>query len=231
VYVPAAREFASTFDRLGHDQTLEALERLTSGIATDFDDVLSGISFRLEQVRSALDPADPRLDELLFLRKLTEQAMTLTHKLLDCAQTAHAVTSRQAAPGPSKPTILLTEDESAVRKLARRILERAGYRVVEAVNAEEALEIAAVQAEPFALLLTDMMLPGVNGTELAAALQIKQPDLPVVCMSGYTRDTMPDTGTSSVSFHFLEKPFTPASLLAAVSAVVSFPAAHATNAA
>jgi CheY-like chemotaxis protein len=231
VYAPAARAFVDTIDGRNQGQTLEAIERLACSVAHDFDDVLTTINQRLDSLNEALVPGDPRRDDVNLLRRATEQGVDLTRRLLEYTRPANGAAVKQAAPAASKPAILLAEDENAIRKLARRVLERAGYSVVEAGSAEEALEIASVHAEPFALLLTDLMLPGMNGTSLAAALQTRQPDLPVICMSGYTQDTIPHTGATSVEFRFLEKPFTPTSLLAAVSALLPRPAAHAPSAA
>ncbi len=83
-------------------------------------------------------------------------------------------------------TILLVDDEPDVRHLARDILEPNGYRVLEAGDADEALRIAQSHAEPIHLLLTDVVMPGLGGHELAARLQPQRPEMKVLYMSGFT---------------------------------------------
>jgi PAS domain S-box-containing protein len=104
-------------------------------------------------------------------------------------------------------TILLAEDEPAVRKYVRRILERRGYTVIEAANGRQALE-AARTIRPD-LLLTDLVMPEIGGVDLAAAFGGPS-GIPVVCMSGYSERLWP---VSAPVVAFLQKPFTPAALL------------------
>ena len=109
-------------------------------------------------------------------------------------------------------TVLLVEDEPGVRKLARRVLEKTGCRVVEARSGAEALARLDELAEPLRLLVTDMVMPGLDGRDLAGRIRERFPDCPVLLMSGYTEDAVIrgqrfDGGTA-----FIEKPFTPAEL-------------------
>ncbi len=82
-------------------------------------------------------------------------------------------------------TILLVDDESEVRDLAREILEAQGYRILEAASAEEALQVARTHTEPIALLLTDVVMPGLHGHELAAQLRVQRPETKVLYMTGF----------------------------------------------
>ena len=82
-------------------------------------------------------------------------------------------------------TILLVEDEAIVRELTVQILESDGYQVLEAMNGTEALRIAGEHGAPIDLLLTDVMMPGMNGKELANKLRLHHPDMRVLFMSGY----------------------------------------------
>jgi two-component system, cell cycle sensor histidine kinase and response regulator CckA len=82
-------------------------------------------------------------------------------------------------------TILLVDDESEVRDLAREILEAHGYRILEAASAEQALEVSRRHPEPIALLLTDVVMPGMHGHELAAQLRIQRPETKVLYMTGF----------------------------------------------
>jgi two-component system cell cycle sensor histidine kinase/response regulator CckA len=106
-------------------------------------------------------------------------------------------------------TLLLVEDNDAVRTLARDALTRYGYEVLEAANGAEALLIATSQLDRIQLVLTDVVMPVMGGRELVARLTALRPDLKVVFMSGYTTEAVVAEGVSSA---FLQKPFTPALL-------------------
>ena len=127
-----------------------------------------------------------------------------------------------AAPSPCKRRhqILLVEDELSVRVIARRILETAGYAVVEASNGVEALRHIEPKPDAFALVLTDLVMPEMGGRELADRLRALRPAPRVVFMSGYTEDaTLRRTagGPSDRAGLFLQKPFTTDSLTRKVS--------------
>jgi len=125
----------------------------------------------------------------------------------------------RGAPGGSE-TVLLVEDDPSVRALARMGLEAFGYRVLEAENADQALRIADGHAEPIHLLLTDVVLPGMGGRELAERLCIRRPGLQVLYMSGYTDDAVVRQGLLQEEVAFLQKPYTPATLAARVREVL-----------
>jgi len=117
-------------------------------------------------------------------------------------------------------TILLVDDDVIVREIASEILTMRGYDVIEAPNGQEALQQMATVKRPIHLLLTDVMMPGMNGRELAEQLLAKQPSLRVVFMSGYNQDELLRKGISSQSVAFVPKPFTIQSLSSAVKAVL-----------
>ena len=100
-----------------------------------------------------------------------------------------------------------------LRALIRRILERAGFTVLAAVDGEDALARVAKHTGPLDLLLTDVVLPGVNGKGVADAITALRPGTPVLFMSGYTEDTIVHHGVLDKGIHFLEKPFTRQDLL------------------
>ncbi len=83
-------------------------------------------------------------------------------------------------------TILVVDDQADVLTLARDILQDKGYRILEAGDAEEALQIAHAHAEPIHLLLTDVVMPGINGRQLAERLGRERPEMKVLYMSGFT---------------------------------------------
>jgi CheY-like chemotaxis protein len=116
--------------------------------------------------------------------------------------------------------ILLVEDEPLVREVAQRVLERAGYTLKVAGSAEEALLLAPALGD-FDLLLTDVVMPGRSGRELADALLAQRPQLRVLFMSGYTEDMVVTRGVLAGQMALLQKPFTPDSLLAAVRAALA----------
>ncbi len=110
-------------------------------------------------------------------------------------------------------TILLVEDEPGVRAFAAQVLEEAGYQVQQAASGEAALELVATVAEPIALLLTDVVMTGINGRVLAERLRVLYPKLCVVYTSGYTEDVVLRAGVTAEGVAFLQKPFTPQALL------------------
>jgi PAS domain S-box-containing protein len=118
-------------------------------------------------------------------------------------------------------TILLVEDEASLRKLAARVLGDLGYHVVSAGTVTEALEVLAEAGGKLDLLLTDLVLPGGRqGKDLAGDLLSDRPDLPVLFMSGYTRNAIVHAGRLDAGVNFLEKPFTPGMLASAVRTVL-----------
>src|SRR4029077_18504428 len=104
--------------------------------------------------------------------------------------------------------ILLVEDAEPLRKLAQAFLESNGFRVLSAQSGEAALEIAARHAGPFDLLLTDVVMPGMNGRVLAEQLSLRQPGLKVLFMSGYTDSFIAGHGVLQEGTNLLHKPFT-----------------------
>ncbi len=129
-----------------------------------------------------------------------------------------------AEPEPAEPvstggngeTLLVVEDEAALRDVAGRILAGAGYRVLAADGGHQALELAALHDGTIDLLLSDVMMPGMLGKELAERLVDARPDTRVLYMSGYARPVLASQGTLDPGVALLEKPFTAEALLSAV---------------
>ena len=120
-----------------------------------------------------------------------------------------------------RETILLVEDEGAVRELARDILEANGYEVLEARHGDEALAICERHSEAIHLMLTDVVMPGMNGRELAERLARLRPETKVLYMSGYTDNAIVIGGVLNGRAVFLQKPFTPDALARKVREVLS----------
>jgi two-component system cell cycle sensor histidine kinase/response regulator CckA len=132
-----------------------------------------------------------------------------TFQIFLCAIPAPTI-AVDAAPRTSMPgtgSILLVEDDEAIRRLLRLWLMRCGYAVVAVGNATEALN--AVATRPIVdIVVTDVMMPGMNGPELVKLLQDTRPDLPVLYISGYAHDALTTEGLLPAGTHFLSKPFT-----------------------
>jgi len=121
---------------------------------------------------------------------------------------------------PALETILLAEDEDGIRTLVRKILRKQGYTVLEAHNGEEALRIAQSHSQEIDLLLTDVVMLGLNGRELAERLQAGRRNIKVLYISGYTGEGLAGEGALPEGAAFLQKPFSLASLLDKVRSVL-----------
>jgi CheY-like chemotaxis protein len=135
-------------------------------------------------------------------------------------------TLRPARAQPvSRETVLLVEDEDLVRSLAQRVLEQRGYRVFAAQGATDALDLHSQIPGRVDLVVTDVVMPGLGGRQLAERLRERQPDLPVLFMSGYTTDDVLRQGIQAEEMHFIQKPFTPDGLARKVRDVLHHPTA------
>ncbi|MBZ5592112.1 MAG: response regulator [Acidobacteriia bacterium] len=110
-------------------------------------------------------------------------------------------------------TILLVEDEEAVRKLVRRTLERQGYHLLVAAGGADAVSLAEHHGGPIHLLITDVVMPQMSGREAAEKLRALRPGLQVLYVSGYTETTVARSGDLTAGARFLQKPFTPLALV------------------
>jgi two-component system, cell cycle sensor histidine kinase and response regulator CckA len=120
-------------------------------------------------------------------------------------------------------TVLLVEDEDSVRQLVRETLESRGYRVLEAANGADALTLAAALPDPIHLVITDVVMPGLNGHELVQQLQPARPGLKVLYLSGYAQDAFPSPAAADSQKTFLQKPFTLQSLSRKVREILGPP--------
>jgi CheY-like chemotaxis protein len=105
-------------------------------------------------------------------------------------------------------TLLVVEDDDALREIATSVLRSAGYTVLAAASGAAALEIAAQHQGSLQLVLTDMVMPGMGGRELATRLTEIRPDIRIVYTSGYTDDAILRRHALEASDHFLSKPYT-----------------------
>jgi two-component system cell cycle sensor histidine kinase/response regulator CckA len=118
--------------------------------------------------------------------------------------------------------VLLVEDEDAVRKFGARALRNKGYTVIEASNGEGALEVLE-KGEAIDILITDIVMPGVDGPSLIRQVRDKRPELKVICISGYTEDSFRKRLDLSDNIHFLSKPFSLQQLAGKVKEVIHAP--------
>lgn len=117
-------------------------------------------------------------------------------------------------------TILLVEDDEAVREVAARTLGRFGYRVLSAGEGTDALRVVEEKGEEIDLLLTDIMMPGMNGVELGMEVARRKPGIKVFYMSGYADQELVRQGLLEPGTTFLQKPFTPRQLAARIRAIL-----------
>ena len=143
--------------------------------------------------------------------------------------------TKDRLPFPEEPvwstagteTVLLVEDEPAVLAVGKRVLEEAGYTVLEAQSGPEALRVAGQQEHRPDILVTDVIMPHMGGRELADRLLARRPDLKVLYVSGYTNDAILNRGVLEPGVLILEKPFTPEAILRKVRQALGAPAPHA----
>ena len=121
------------------------------------------------------------------------------------AQVAAPVEYRKVEPGTE--TILLVEDEANLRYLARQYLEKQGYKVIEAADGAVAMQIAVAHEAMIHLLLTDVIMPGMNGRELAQRIAEIRPNVKILYMSGYTENVIGHNGMLDAGIRLLQKPF------------------------
>jgi CheY-like chemotaxis protein len=138
---------------------------------------------------------------------------------------------RAAGPTEAVPaggiaeTILLAENDESIRRLSVAVLEAAGYRVLTAPDGEEALRLAGETQGTIHLLLTDVVMPKLDGPRLAAKLKSARPGLRILMMSGYTAEVLASQGRLPAGAGFLEKPFLSDTLIRRVREALSNPPA------
>jgi CheY-like chemotaxis protein len=136
------------------------------------------------------------------------------------AETPEAI-RKPVEPSPGGYTVLLVEDDVAVRGIVRENLASIGCRVLEAQNGPEAIRIAEEHAGPIHVVLTDVVMPGFNGQELAERLAASRPDTKVLYMSGYTDDVVVRNALLGAHVAFIQKPFTSQALARKLSELLN----------
>jgi CheY-like chemotaxis protein len=136
----------------------------------------------------------------------------------EAARTARETT--ETVPVGGNETILLVDDEAGIRRTVERMLSSRGYRVMTAAGGAEALELVARLQRPPALLVTDVVMSGMSGPELAERLVALYPALKVLYISGYMEDTIAHRGILKNGIDLLSKPFSAATLVAKVREIL-----------
>jgi hypothetical protein len=116
--------------------------------------------------------------------------------------------------------VLLVEDDDAVRRAARRMLEKSGFSVIEAEDGRDGLAVASSHEGEIDVVVTDLMMPRMNGGEFAEALAQSHPSLRVVFTSGYTDDAVVRRGLVNATHAFVQKPFTGDKLVRTITALM-----------
>jgi two-component system cell cycle sensor histidine kinase/response regulator CckA len=166
------------------------------------------------------------------VRVYSEPGMGASFKVyLPALEASGSVPQPQPAAPPERlgghETVLLCEDEPAVGALLERVLTRAGYEVLNCAAPDEALRAAAEHTGSIDILVTDVIMPGLTGPQLAERLVAEHGTLRTLFLSGYTADVIRDRGHLPPGSAFLEKPFEPPALLTAVRALLAEnPSAH-----
>lgn len=147
----------------------------------------------------------------IYLPSLDEKAESVRH-----------VSAQRPLSGGTE-TIFLVEDEDVVRNLAYKLLKRLGYDVSVFANGASALEAAETQTERIALLITDVVMPGINGRALATAFKVGHPESAVLYTSGYTENVIVHQGVLEEGIHFLGKPYSPLSMAEKIREILDPP--------
>ena len=222
------RERRQLEEQLQHSQRMEAVGRLAGGIAHDFNNVLTAVLGSIELLLLDAPPDRPHREELDIIRDAATRAKDLIRQLLafsarQVLQPAVVDLNRLVRDVAKMLRRLIGEDIKLETLLARKVLERAGYRVLVAAGGAEALDLAERYAGPIHLLLTDVVMPGMNGRELIRRLAPLRPDLRVLYMSGYADEAVAQHGVLDPGTAFLQKPFTPGGLADKVRGVLDTP--------
>lgn len=228
---PLAADESRAPDPSPPDDATAAAQRLADTFASDVNDILTTILTSVEMVLDRMGPTDPVRADAEAIRRAARRGAELTQRMRAIARGPAPVQLRPLpAPPPANSaspqgserqrTVLLAEDDPSVRALMTRVLERAGLAVLVAGGGEEALDLARAHGAPLDALVTDVMMPGMGGAELSRRLRQVDPTLPVLLVSGYTAGALEHPTAPGDNAEFLQKPFSPQTLLERVRGVM-----------
>ena len=190
-----------------------------------------GSTFPAEISLSAIDTDDGLL-VIAAVREDVRQIQLAARRAADLIllpATGHGIQAEpmpEPQPGGAGGTVLIVEDELAMREVTRRILSRSGYTVIAAATGHEAIEIAASYTVDIDVLLTDVVMPQMLGKQAAERIRALQPGVKVLFMSGYARGVLDFQGVVEAGVNLIQKPFSEAELLAALRHITAGATPH-----
>ena len=225
-------------DLAARTRDLEEANTTSSFVAHELNNLLTVIQINTEFLLESVGENPASAQELDEIQRASKRASILARQLLASsrlepfdANLAEATLRRKSpATTPAIPekaprvaeTILLVEDEAAVRALAKRILTQKGYRVLEASDGAIALRIAAGHVGEIDLVLTDVAMPNLGGRGMVEELRELSPGMRVLFMSGYPREEIFPEKSAAVDTPYLQKPFTSETLSAEVRSALGY---------
>jgi CheY-like chemotaxis protein len=213
-------------------ERLESTGQLGGGVAQDVSNLLAVISnyaaFVGDEV--AKDGAQVNWQSI---REDVRQIQLAARRAADLTLLPATGQGIQAEPMPEPQpgggageTVLIVEDEPAMREVTRRILSRSGYTVIAAATGHEAIEIAASHTGDIDVLLTDVVMPQMLGKEAAERIRALRPGVTVLFMSGYARGVLDPQGVVEAGVNLIQKPFSEAELLATLRRTIASATPH-----
>jgi CheY-like chemotaxis protein len=237
------KQSISASDTNSRSQALEEASRTSSYVAHELNNLLTVIQINTEFLLESTSDNPESAEELDEIQRASKRASILARQLLASSRlepfdpkVAEAAlskkymrtpTSKSRAVRADKPpraaeTILLVEDEAAVRNLGKKILVQKGYRVLEASDGAIALRVAAGHVGEIDLVLTDVEMPNLGGRGMVEELKELSPGIRVLFMSGYPKDEVfPDKATAK-NTPYLQKPFTSETLFSEVRSALGY---------
>ena len=230
---------ASTGDHASRSTALEEANKTASFVAHELNNLLTVIQINTEFLVDSLENNPTSALELDEIQRASRRASILARQLLASSRLepfdstlAEATLKKKAAAAKSvaavergprvAETILLVEDEAAVRSLVKRILSQKGYRVLEASDGTIALRLAAGHVGEIDLVLTDVLMPNLGGRGMFEELKELSPEMKVLFMSGNPKDDVFPEKSVADRTPYLQKPFTSEALLSEVRTALGY---------
>jgi len=232
VVIAAVRDVTERLELRAERERPESLGQLAGGVAQDVSNLLAVISnyaaFVGDEV--AKDGAQVNWQSI---REDVRQIQLAARRAADLTLLPATGQGIQAEPMPEPQpgggageTVLIVEDEPAMREVTRRILSRSGYTVIAAATGHEAIEIAASHTGDIDVLLTDVVMPQMLGKEAAERIRALRPGVKVLFMSGYARGVLDPQGVVEAGANLIQKPFSEAELLATLRRTIARATPH-----
>lgn len=238
--VTGKKQNASTGDYVNRSSAIEQANKIAGFVAHELNNLLTVIQINTEFLLESIDRNPTSALELDEIQRASRRASILARQLLASSRLepfdsslAEAALKKKAGAGakPVAPvergprvaeTILLVEDEAAVRSLVKRILSQKGYRVLEASDGTIALRLAAGHVGEIDLVVTDVLMPNLGGRGMFEELKELSPEMRVLFMSGNPKDDVFPEKAIADRTPYLQKPFTSDALLSEVRAALGY---------